>query len=62
MSAPALPRPAGARSIDELLADARARIVRVTPHEAAARYRLDRFATGRGIMDEEGTGAQHSLH
>jgi sarcosine oxidase subunit beta len=32
------------------------------PHEAAARYRLDRFATGRGIMDEEGTGAQHSLH
>jgi hypothetical protein len=37
VSAPALPRPAGARSIDELLADARARIVRVTPHEAAAR-------------------------
>jgi sarcosine oxidase subunit beta len=32
------------------------------PHEAAARFRLDRFATGRGIMDEEGTGAQHSLH
>jgi hypothetical protein len=27
------------------------------PHEAAARYRLDRFATGRGLMDEEGTGA-----
>ena len=34
MSAPALPRP---RTIDELLAEARARIVRVTPHEAAAR-------------------------
>ncbi|WP_210527944.1 sarcosine oxidase subunit beta family protein [Rubellimicrobium arenae] len=32
------------------------------PHEVAARYRLDRFATGRGLMDEEGTGAQHSLH
>jgi methylglutamate dehydrogenase subunit A len=32
------------------------------PHETAARYRLDRFMTGRGIMDEEGTGAQHNLH
>jgi sarcosine oxidase subunit beta len=32
------------------------------PHAVAARYRLDRFATGRGRMDEEGTGAQHSLH
>jgi methylglutamate dehydrogenase subunit A len=32
------------------------------PHESAARFRLDRFRTGRGIMDEEGTGAQHSLH
>ena len=32
------------------------------PHAVAARYRLDRFATGRGLMDEEGTGAQHSLH
>ena len=31
-------------------------------HEPAARYRLDRFLTGRGIMDEEGTGAQHNLH
>jgi rhodanese-related sulfurtransferase len=37
VSAPVLPRPAGARSIDELLADARTRIVRVTPHEAAVR-------------------------
>ena len=37
MSTPVLPRPVGARSIDTLLADARARIVRVTPHEAAAR-------------------------
>jgi methylglutamate dehydrogenase subunit A len=33
-----------------------------TPHETAARFRLDRFRTGRGIMDEEGTGAQHNLH
>ena len=31
-------------------------------HEPAARFRLDRFATGRGIMDEEATGAQHNLH
>jgi rhodanese-related sulfurtransferase len=37
VSAPALPRPLGARSIDDLLADARARIRRVTPHEAAGR-------------------------
>ena len=33
-----------------------------TPHETAARYRLDRFRTGYGLMDEEGTGAQHNLH
>jgi sarcosine oxidase subunit beta len=32
------------------------------PHEAAARFRLDRFRTGRGLMDEEGTGSQHNLH
>ncbi|MFW5641994.1 MAG: FAD-dependent oxidoreductase, partial [Roseicyclus sp.] len=32
------------------------------PHEVAARYRLDRFATGSGLMDEEGTGSQHNLH
>ena len=32
------------------------------PHEVAARFRLDRFRTGRGIMDEEGTGSQHNLH
>jgi sarcosine oxidase subunit beta len=32
------------------------------PHEVARGFRLDRFATGRGLMDEEGTGAQHSLH
>ena len=37
MSAPTLTRPRGARTIDELLADARSRIVRVTPAEAAAR-------------------------
>ncbi len=32
------------------------------PHETAAGYRLDRFRTGKGLMDEEGTGAQHNLH
>jgi len=32
------------------------------PHETAARFRLDRFRTGAGLMDEEGTGAQHNLH
>ncbi|QGX99044.1 sarcosine oxidase subunit beta family protein [Roseovarius faecimaris] len=32
------------------------------PHEAAAKFRLDRFRTGRGLMDEEATGAQHNLH
>jgi rhodanese-related sulfurtransferase len=37
VSAPTLRRPRGARSIDELLADARSRIDRVTPHEAATR-------------------------
>ncbi|RKF16534.1 sarcosine oxidase subunit beta family protein [Roseovarius spongiae] len=31
-------------------------------HPPAARYRLDRFRTGRGLMDEEGTGSQHNLH
>ena len=31
-------------------------------HESAAGFRLDRFKTGRGLMDEEGTGAQHNLH
>ncbi|AHM04161.1 Sarcosine oxidase beta subunit [Roseibacterium elongatum DSM 19469] len=32
------------------------------PHAPAARFRLDRFATGHGLMDEEGTGSQHNLH
>ena len=32
------------------------------PHDTAKRFRLDRFATGYGLMDEEGTGAQHNLH
>jgi sarcosine oxidase subunit beta len=31
------------------------------PHPAAARFRLDRFATGH-VIDEEGTGAQPNLH
>jgi sarcosine oxidase subunit beta len=33
-----------------------------TPHPAAEKHRLDRFATGRGLMDEETTGSQHNLH
>jgi rhodanese-related sulfurtransferase len=37
VSAPAPARPRGARTIDDLLAEARSRIVRVSPHEAAAR-------------------------
>jgi rhodanese-related sulfurtransferase len=37
VSAPTLTRPQGARTIDDLLAEARTRIARVTPHEAAAR-------------------------
>jgi sarcosine oxidase subunit beta len=32
------------------------------PHASGERLRLDRFETGRGLMDEEGTGAQHNLH
>ena len=46
MSAPALTRPRGARTIDELLADARSRIVRVTPEEAALRV-----AAGAVLVD-----------
>jgi rhodanese-related sulfurtransferase len=43
VSAPALPRP---RTVDDLLAEARSRIVRVTPQEAAAR-----FADGALLVD-----------
>ncbi len=32
------------------------------PHVAAEKFRLDRFRTGVGIMDEEGSGSQHNLH
>lgn len=32
------------------------------PHPAATKFKLNRFETGRGLMDEEGTGAQHNLH
>ena len=32
------------------------------PHPAAEKLRLDRFRSGVGLMDEEGTGAQHNLH
>ena len=30
-------------------------------HPVAARFKLNRFATGH-ILDEEGTGSQHNLH
>ena len=46
MSAPTLTRPTGARTIDDLLAEARTRIVRVTPHEAATRV-----AAGAYLVD-----------
>ena len=46
MSAPVLTRPPGARTIDELLADARARLDRVTPTQAAAR-----IADGAVLVD-----------
>ena len=46
MSAPALARPYGARSIDDLLAEARSRITRVTPAEAALR-----IAAGGVLVD-----------
>ncbi len=32
------------------------------PHESAKKLKLNRFETGIGLMDEEGTGAQHNLH
>lgn len=32
------------------------------PHALGAPFRLDRFVSGRGLMDEEGTGARHNLH
>ncbi|MEM7471314.1 MAG: sarcosine oxidase subunit beta family protein [Pseudomonadota bacterium] len=31
-------------------------------HEVAQRHTFDRFRTGEGLMDEEGTGSQHNLH
>ncbi|WP_170419335.1 sarcosine oxidase subunit beta family protein [Ruegeria arenilitoris] len=31
-------------------------------HENATGFRLGRFRTGRGIIDEEGKGSQHNLH
>ncbi|MBN1092941.1 rhodanese-like domain-containing protein [Blastococcus sp. TML/M2B] len=46
MSAPTTTRPAGARSIDELLAEARSRLDRVTPEQAA-----ERVARGALLVD-----------
>jgi len=37
-------------------------IARDQPHEIAKGFRLDRYQSGVGLMDEEGTGAQHNLH
>ncbi|MGB7317741.1 MAG: sarcosine oxidase subunit beta family protein [Planktotalea sp.] len=31
-------------------------------HSEATGFRLDRFRTGTGLIDEEGTGSQHNLH
>ena len=36
-------------------------LARDTPHEEAARFRLDRFRTG-AVIDEKGQGAQPNLH
>ena len=46
MSAPTLTRPQGARTVDDLLSEARSRIARVTPREAAAR-----IAAGANLVD-----------
>jgi rhodanese-related sulfurtransferase len=54
VSAPPLDRPRGARSIDQLLADARARIVRVTPGEAASR-----IAAGALLVDIRPAAQRH---
>jgi len=32
------------------------------PHVAAQGFPMDRFRTGCGLIDEEGTGSQHNLH
>ena len=37
-------------------------IAKKTPYKTAAKFRLDRFTTGLGLLDEEGTGSQHNLH
>ncbi|MDE0970125.1 MAG: sarcosine oxidase subunit beta family protein [Octadecabacter sp.] len=37
-------------------------IAKKMPHKTAAKFRLDRFATGQDLLDEEGTGSQHNLH
>ncbi len=47
--------PASGHCLAHLLATGR-------PHAAAAGFRLGRFRDGVGLMDEEGTGAQHNLH
>lgn len=46
MSSPTLDRPVGARTIDELLAEARSRLVRIGPVEAARR-----MAAGALLVD-----------
>jgi rhodanese-related sulfurtransferase len=62
VSTPTLTRPTGARTIDDLLAEARTRIVRVTPHEAAARvaagaYLVDIRPAAQRLREGEVSGA-----
>jgi len=62
VSAPTLTRPSGARTIDDLLAEARERIVRVTPHEAVARvaggaFLVDIRPTGQRLREGEVPGS-----
>jgi rhodanese-related sulfurtransferase len=54
VSAPSIVRPAGARTIEELLADARSRLVRVLPTEAAARV-----AAGALLVDIRPAAQRH---
>jgi rhodanese-related sulfurtransferase len=54
VSAPTLTRPSGARTIDDLLAEARERIERVTPLEAAAR-----IADGAYLVDIRPAAQRH---
>ena len=47
--------PAGGHTMAHLLATDQM-------HPAASGFRMDRFRSGHGLMDEEATGSQHNLH